>query len=93
MKDGISFAIPSDYAKQFVERAEAYASKGITVKPVLRGHSKRRPKIGFQDRLSLNAGHNVVLMQVILSTFIKLPFALRPLFSTGSTQEDQSRHD
>ena len=26
-----------------------------TVKPVLSGHSKRRPKIGFQDRLSLNA--------------------------------------
>ena len=28
----------------------------LTVKPVLSGHSKRRPKIGFQDRLSLNAG-------------------------------------
>ena len=27
-----------------------------TVKPVLSGHSKRTPKIGFQDRLSLNAG-------------------------------------
>ena len=27
-----------------------------TVKPVLSGHSKRRPKIGFQDRLLLNAG-------------------------------------
>ena len=27
-----------------------------TVKPVLSGHSKRRPKLGFQDRLSLNAG-------------------------------------
>ena len=27
-----------------------------TVKPVLSGHSKRRAKIGFQDRLSLNAG-------------------------------------
>ena len=27
-----------------------------TVKPVLSGHSKRRPKIGFQDRLGLNAG-------------------------------------
>ena len=25
-----------------------------TVKPVLSGHSKRRPKIGFQDQLSLN---------------------------------------
>ena len=27
-----------------------------TVKPFLSGHSKRRPKIGFQDRLLLNAG-------------------------------------
>ena len=27
-----------------------------TVKPALRGQSKRRPKNGFQDRLSLNAG-------------------------------------
>ena len=27
-----------------------------TVKPVLSGHSKRRPKFGFQDQLSLNAG-------------------------------------
>ena len=27
-----------------------------TVKPVLSGHSKRRPNIGFQDQLSLNAG-------------------------------------
>ena len=26
-----------------------------TVKPVLRGHSKRRPKFGFQDSLLLNA--------------------------------------
>ena len=29
-----------------------------TVKAVLSGHSKRRPKIDFQDRLSLNAGLN-----------------------------------
>ena len=28
----------------------------IAVKPVLSGHSKRRLKIGFQDRLSPNAG-------------------------------------
>ena len=28
-----------------------------TVKPVLSGHSNRKPKIGFQDRLSLNAGN------------------------------------
>ena len=30
-----------------------------TVKPVLSDHSKIRPKINFQNRLSLNAGQNV----------------------------------
>ena len=33
-----------------------------TIKPALRGHSKRRPKIGYQDRLS---------------NFIKLPFVFK----------------
>ena len=50
-----------------------------TVKPVLSGHSKRRPKIGFQDRLSLNEGRkycrNALLEHsATLWTFIKLPF-------------------
>ena len=54
-----------------------------TIKSVLSGHSKRRPKIGFQDRLSLNAGQKCCRMlqgehSAILSTFIKLP--LRSLF-------------
>ena len=53
-----------------------------TVNPVLRGHSKRRPKIGFQDRLSLNAGEMYCRMlqgehSAILSTFIKLTFAIK----------------
>ena len=52
-----------------------------TVKPVLSGHSKRRPKIGFQDRLLLNAGQKYCRMlqgehSAILSTFIKLPFVI-----------------
>ena len=34
----------------------------ITVKPVLRGHLKRRPKIGFQYWLSLNAGQKYCRM-------------------------------
>ena len=34
----------------------------VTVKPVLSGHSKRRPKIGFQDRLLLNAGQKYCRM-------------------------------
>ena len=34
----------------------------FTVKPVLSRHSKRRQKIGFQDRLSLNAGQKYCRM-------------------------------
>ena len=47
----------------------------------------KRPKIGFKDRLSLNAGQKCCRMlqmehSAIFSTFIKLPFfvSLRPLF-------------
>ena len=55
---------------------------GNTVKPVLSGHSKRRPKIGFQDRLALNAGQKYCRMlqgkhSAILSTFIKLQFVIK----------------
>ena len=56
--------------------------KTYIVKPVLRGHSKRIPKIGFQDRLLLNAGQKYCRMlqgehSAILSTFIKLPFVIK----------------
>ena len=34
----------------------------LTVKPVLSSPSKRRPKIGFQDRLSFNAGQKYCRM-------------------------------
>ena len=33
-----------------------------TVKPVSSGHSKRRPKLGFQDGYSLNAGQKYCRM-------------------------------
>ena len=54
----------------------------FTVKPVLSGHSKRRPKHGFQDQLSLNAGKKYCIMlqgehSTILSTFIKLQFVFK----------------
>ena len=54
----------------------------ITVKPVLSGHSKRRPKIGFQDQLSLNVGQKYYRMlqgehSALLSTCIKLPFVIK----------------
>ena len=46
-----------------------------TVKPVLSSHSKRRPKIGFQDHLSLNAGQKYC--RLLQGTFIKLPFIFK----------------
>ena len=47
------------------------SEKQNTVKPVLSGHSKRCPKIGFQDRLSLNAGQKYcrMLQESILQYF------------------------
>ena len=50
-----------------------------TVKPVLSSHSERRPKIGFQDQLSLNAGKKYfrILHSAILFTFIELPFVIK----------------
>ena len=56
-----------------------------TVKPVLSGHSKRRTKIGFQDRLSLNAGLKYcrMLQESILQYFrpsLSYHLSLRPLF-------------
>ena len=52
---------------------------------VLSGYSKRRPNIGFQDQLSLNAGQKYCRMLqrehfAILSTFIKLPFVIEIYF-------------
>ena len=43
----------------------------VTVKPVLSDHSKRRPKIGLKDRLSLNAGQKYcrMLQESILQYF------------------------
>ena len=45
------------------------------------GPLKKKTKIGFQDRLSLNAGQKYCRMlqgehSAILSTFIKLPFVI-----------------
>ena len=53
-----------------------------TVKPVLSGYSKRRPKLVFKtDYLSLSAGQKYCRMlqaehSAILSAFIKLPFVI-----------------
>ena len=55
-----------------------YYSKACLKWPLL-----KRPKVGFQDPLSLNAGQKYCRMlqsSAILTTFIKLPFSLRSLF-------------
>ena len=68
--------LPFSVGTFVLSKNEKYA---ITVKPVLSGHSKRRPKIGFQDRLSLNEGKKLLQNaprdaprehSAILSTFI-----------------------
>ena len=49
-----------------------YAYTGFlcdTVKPVLSGHSKQTPKIGFEDPLSLNAGQKYCRMQNPMGAF------------------------
>ena len=56
-----------------------------TVKPVLSGHSKRRPKIGFQNGLLLNAGQKYcrMLSWSILQYFqpsLSYHLSLIPLF-------------
>ena len=62
--------------------ASSFAVLNHTVKPVLSGHSKKKTKIGSQDRLSLNAGQKYCRMlhrkhSSILSTFNKLPFVIK----------------
>ena len=75
-----------------------------TVKPVLSSHWKRRPKIVFQDRLSLNAGQKYCMLQEsILQYFrpsLSYHLSLRPLFclffgwplKTGFTVCDKYRN-
>ena len=53
-----------------------------TVKPVYKTETLKRPKIGFQDQLSLNAGQKYCRMlqgenSAILSTFLKIPFVIK----------------
>ena len=51
-------------------------------KSCLKGPPSKRPKIGFQNQLSLNVGQKYCRMlqgehSAILSTFIKLPFVIK----------------
>ena len=61
--------------------AKAFAKIGYS-KTCLKRPLKKRRKIGFSDRLSLNAGEKYCRMpqwvhSAILSTFIKLPFVIK----------------
>ena len=51
--------------------ASSYNNNEATRKSVLSGYSKRRPKVGFQDRLSLNVGQKYcrMLQESILQYF------------------------
>ena len=56
-------------------------SRFLYSKTCLKRPLSKRPKNGFQDQLSLNAGQKYCRMQgehsAILSTFIKLPFVIK----------------
>ena len=56
---------------------EASKKCKATVKPVLSGHSKRRPKLVFKTDYSLMQVKSIVEHSAILSTFIKLPFVIK----------------
>ena len=51
-----------------------------TVKPALSSHSKRKPKIAFQEGLLLNSGQKYCRAFCNISTFIKLPFVFKTIF-------------
>ena len=73
--------------QEIIEEREAKANAQILKmvnysKTCLQQPLKKKTKIGFQDRLSLNAGQMYCRMlqgehSAILSTFIKLPFAFK----------------
>ena len=56
----------------------------------------KRPKIGFQDQLSLNAGHKYCRMpqgehSAMLLTFIKLPFVIKMSQGMDSVRQGSQR--
>ena len=65
-----------------MEDSETEMSKHMRIKTCVKRPLSKRPKIGFQDQLSLNAGQKYCGMlqeehSAILSTFIKLPFVIK----------------
>ena len=76
---------------EFVQRPSRARPEATDMKPSLFSYYSKtcvklllskRPKVGFQDQLSLNAGLKYCRMlqgkySAILSTFIKLPFVIK----------------
>ena len=65
------------HAKTYILSLFLHYSKTCVKQPL-----SKRPKIGFHDQLSLNAGQKYCIMlqgehSAILSTFIKLPFVIK----------------
>ena len=64
---------------------KCFVSNRFTVKPVLSDNSKRSPKIGFQNQLSLNAGQKYCrMLQESILQYVRpsltYHLSLRPLF-------------
>ena len=60
--------------------------RNVYSKTCVKRSLSKRPQIGFQDHLSLNAGQKYCRMlqwehSAILSTFTKLPFVIKIFFS------------
>ena len=87
--------LQSEFKQFFVSITHQKYSKTCVKWPL-----SKRPKIGFQDQLSLNAGQKYCRMHsAILSAFIKLPFVIKIfvlsvfecLFYTGFTVNSKTR--
>ena len=72
--DRLSSLVPLDVSFSSSENLDQIYSKTCVKRPV-----SKRPKIGFQDQLSLYAGqkHCGMLHSAILLTFIRLPFVIK----------------
>ena len=72
------FANPENRA---ISRQGPFSEGSVYSKTCLKRPFKKKAKIGFQDKLSLNAGQKYCRMlqrehSALLLTFIKLPFAM-----------------
>ena len=74
------------YKKNYALQHDCVISKSMYSKTCLKRPLSKRPKIGFQDKLLLNAGQKYCRMlqgehSAILLTFTKLPFVIKIFLS------------